>query len=295
MKVLKWVAIVLGGLVTVIVLVALVLGVRGSRLLERPAGHPYPSVTAAADSASVARGRHLVTAIMPCIACHGQDLGGDVMIESGFFGTVTAPNLTSGKGGLGGQLTDAAIARSIRHAVDSAGEPLVIMPFFPNLSDRDLAALVAYIRALPPVDRELPATAVGPAVKVMIGTGAVPLLEALLPGHDEQPEPDGQPVADASHGRYIARIAYCSFCHGKDLNGGISGAGQSRPSSNITPEGLKGWTEDDFIRAMRTGIRPNKTPIDTTMPWRQYAGMDTTELRALWQYLQTVPAKPYRQ
>jgi hypothetical protein len=62
--------------------------------------------------------------------------------------------------------------------------------------------------------------------------------------------------------------------------------------ANITPHetGLSDWTEADFIRAMREGKRKDGTAISEFMPWRAYGQMSDAELRAIWAYLQTVPA-----
>ena len=61
--------------------------------------------------------------------------------------------------------------------------------------------------------------------------------------------------------------------------------------ANITPHetGLKGWSENDFIRALREGKRKDGTAIDNAMPWKVYGQMTDTEIKAVWAYLQTVP------
>jgi hypothetical protein len=62
--------------------------------------------------------------------------------------------------------------------------------------------------------------------------------------------------------------------------------------ANLTPHetGLKTWSESDFIRALREGKRKDGTAINTMMPWKSYGQMTDTELKAVWAYLQTVPA-----
>ena len=50
----------------------------------------------------------------------------------------------------------------------------------------------------------------------------------------------------------------------------------------------------DFVRALRDGVRPGGTPIDSQMPVRRITRhLDDTELRALYAYLRTLPARPY--
>ena len=69
------------------------------------------------------------------------------------------------------------------------------------------------------------------------------------------------------------------------------------PASNLTPHssGLAEWSEEDFIRAMRKGQRPDGTAIDAAMPWRYTREMTDQELAALWMYLQAVASVPYSQ
>ena len=62
-------------------------------------------------------------------------------------------------------------------------------------------------------------------------------------------------------------------------------------SANLTPGGpQKNWTEADFIKAIRTGTRPDGTKISEEMPWKSMAGLSDDELRATWMYLRSVPA-----
>ena len=87
----------------------------------------------------------------------------------------------------------------------------------------------------------------------------------------------------------------CTGCHGPTLSGGhIPGTPPSwKPASNLTPRGIGSWTEADFTRALREGVRPNGTPIDTLMPWRLTRQMSDDEIRGLYAFLKTVPAKEF--
>jgi hypothetical protein len=57
---------------------------------------------------------------------------------------------------------------------------------------------------------------------------------------------------------------------------------------------LAGWTYEQFVRAMREGVRPDGTPLQAPMTLvASYAqNMTDVELQALWAYLQSVPAVP---
>jgi len=92
--------------------------------------NPLPShdFAAATDSASIARGEHLLRAIAKCSDCHGQDLGGAIMIDDPAFGTIYAPNLTRGDGGVAASYDDATWERAVRHGIAKDGRRLLIMP-----------------------------------------------------------------------------------------------------------------------------------------------------------------------
>jgi mono/diheme cytochrome c family protein len=63
----------------------------------------------ASDSATIARGRHLASAILKCTDCHGDDLGGrEPFTDAGPLGVVNSANLTQGAGGVIGKYDDAA-------------------------------------------------------------------------------------------------------------------------------------------------------------------------------------------
>jgi hypothetical protein len=61
---------------------------------------------------------------------------------------------------------------------------------------------------------------------------------------------------------------------------------------NLTPDatGLKAWTADTFIQAMRTGKHMGTgRPILPPMPWPSLAKLPDEDLRAIFAYLQSLP------
>lgn len=123
------------------------------------------------------RGQYLAT-IMDCNGCHtpgalaGQPdtsrrLAGSQIGFAFPGGVVYPPNLTPDPETGLGRWTDAEIGRAIRQGRGRDGRALVpIMPWpsYAVLTDRDVAALVAYLRTLPPV-RLAPPRPVGPGQK----------------------------------------------------------------------------------------------------------------------------------
>jgi len=288
---------ILAGLVVVITLLvagAYVAssGTVGKRFTITDSPPPIPT-----DSASVAHGKHFARAITKCVACHGDDLGGELMIDKMPMGRVAAVNLTKGKGGRGSFLTDAQIVTAIRHGVGGDGRPLFIMPsaMYHALSDDDVAAIVAYVRNVAPVNREEPVSKLGPLGRVLLAAGKLNgIQEAFEIDHTANRRAGPTEGPTAEYGAYLVTIGGCKLCHGPTLSGGtMNGPPSPVPAANITPEGLKAYDEASFFRALREGKRPSGTPINPAMPWKLTREMNDVEIRAVWKYLQTVPPKPF--
>ncbi len=104
-------------------------------------------------------------------------------------------------------------------------------------------------------------------------------------------------------------ISYTSACHDCHSPGGLYGApdttrmlsgselgwegpwGVSFPR-NLTPDmetGIGSWSEDDIVTAIRTGIRPDHTPIMPPMPWPMYSHLSDDDAHALAAFLKSLP------
>jgi cytochrome c553 len=249
-------------------------------------------VALAADRALIERGAH-AAAIRGCVDCHGEDLGGQVVIDDPALGLVTASNLTAGRGGVGARYTDADWDRAVRHGVDPDGRGLLVMPSaeYHAMSDDDFRALVAFLRSRPPVDREVPDDRLGPVGRLLVVTNLAPAFPAELIDH-AAPRPEAPaPGPTAAYGAYL--VAICRGCHQADLAGGtVPGHPPDEPpSANLTPDpetGLGAWTEADFVRALREGVRPDGRRLNVGMPVAMTAQFTDVEVAALWAYLQTL-------
>ncbi|MDX2191859.1 MAG: c-type cytochrome [Gemmatimonadales bacterium] len=261
------------------------------RLTRAIAAPDTPVAAAAATPGTLARGRHRATSIMKCSDCHGDDFGGKVVIDDPALGVVSAPNLTRGAGGVGARLTAAVLERSVRHGLGEGDRPLVLMPSddYQRLTDADQAALSAYLLSLPPVDRTVRPTALGPMGRALLVAGQLPVLSAERIAHERVGRATVAEGDTLALGTYLADIGGCTGCHRADLTGGpIPGTPPDwKPAANISASGPShGWTEAQFVRAMRSGVRPDGTPIDTLMPWRLAGQMTDAELHAVWRFLQ---------
>jgi cytochrome c553 len=295
-KILKWVGIVLGSLIGLLVLAFIVLYVIGSAKWNKLHGKydvlvetmPIPI-----DQASIARGEHVAT-IRMCGHCHLDDLSGQAA-GAPIMVTLSVPNLTSGAGGVGATNSDEDWVRAIRHGVGQDGRGLVLMPssIWYQLSDDDLGALIAYLKNLPLVDKELPKTDLGPVGRVMLTLGQLPpeIMPNVLVIDHEGPRPIApEPDVSVAYGKYLAST--CALCHGENLNGQTVREGPNvYVALNLTRGGeMNGWSEEDFIATMRSGTTPGGKQLKDFMPWKYFGQMTDDELKAVWMYLQSLPA-----
>jgi mono/diheme cytochrome c family protein len=251
-----------------------------------PRSVPVPSTTVAATPQHLARGAHLALSI--CAPCHGTNGqlpmsgGRDIATDSPLpIGTLVPPNLTPG--GSLHSWSDGEILRAIRDGVDQNGRTL-LMPTenLRNLSDEDVAAIIAYLRSQPAIENETPPTNISPLLAFFFGTG--------LAGQLHYPPVTAPVVAPpkgptAAYGAYIVSYSDCRSCHAADLNGS-TGGGLAPPAPSARAI-VASWTREQFIQAMRTGVDPGGHTIQPPMPWKAIGQMDDEELTALYIYLRS--------
>jgi len=287
----KWLGIVGGSLVGLIVILALGLAVKGNSSLTHKYDVRVESITIPTDAAAVARGEHWARAL--CIGCHGEDLSGGPFFEAP-FGHVDAKNLTTGQGGVAAGFTDEDYIRALRNGVDPSGRSLFIMRSvdYWYFSDEDLGDLIAYLKTLPPVDRETREPGFSLLGKVLFGTGMFDSeIMAQQISHDTRPESFPRAGENSEYGDYLIKLSSCRACHGATLSGGKNADPSAKPAPNLTPGGeLVAWTREDFIKALRTGITPGGRQLDPEqMPWEHYGNFTDEEIGAIFVYLQSLP------
>jgi cytochrome c553 len=249
---------------------------------------------AIATQRAAANGKRLVETRLGCTGCHGADFGGRAVIDSAIVARWVAPNLTTGNGSVtktfGPHEWDLAVRHGIKHDSESSTMPC---EEFLNLSDHELSDVIAYIRSLPPVDRDLGPTQIRP-VFALVGAFDPKAFPAMSIDH-QRPHAAEPPRAAVTpqFGEHLSQV--CRGCHGENLSGGKMAADPNMPEvANLTSHetGLKDWTEADFLRALREGKRKDGTAIADAMPWRALGKMSDDELKAIYAYLRTVPAVP---
>ncbi|MGQ0600044.1 c-type cytochrome [Aquabacterium sp.] len=264
---------------------------RMSRSVPLPA---YP-VALRDDAGSLARGRYLYES-RGCADCHGLNGAGRLFVNDGGL-HLAGPNISPGPGNVVANYQVQDWERVIRHGVKPDGRPAMIMPSddYNRLTDDDLAALVGYVRSLPPVAGQGAVLDLPMGVRVLYGLGAIKDAAARIDHQlpPQAPVPEGVTV---EHGRYVANM--CIGCHGPTLSGGkIPGSPPSWPdATNLTPgEGsamVRYASADAFVAMLHTAQRPDGSAISPVMPFEALGRLSDTDARALHAYLLTVPSRP---
>ncbi len=299
-KALKWIGILLGGFSIFLLIAAGVVYAASEARFNRTFEVPGEAVPIPTDAESIAYGEH-VAKIRGCIACHGDDLSGQIEFEDPMVGLIANANLT---GGVGSEVVDYTLEdwdRAIRHGIGLDGKPLIIMPSNQHsvMSDEDLGALLAYIFSVAPVDNALPELEIALIPRTMFLAGPMDfLVPAELINHDAPRPPAPERGVTAEYGEYLAGL--CVLCHGPGFSGGfipgVPPAPDEPPPLNLTPGGeLAGWTFEGFLTAMRTGVTPSGHQLDDEwMPYETLFGdMTDEEWEAIWLFLQTLPAEEF--
>src|SRR5919201_2300567 len=170
---------VLTGILTLGLMLALVFaGIAYYRVLALRT-NPVTNIQVNSSKEQIARGERLAHL---CVTCHAST--GDLPLDGGNenlaarvgvpVGTIVAPNLTPG--GHIKEMSDGQLIRAIREGLDEEGRPLLGMPTagFRNLSDADVQALAAYLRAQPAQEHDTPPTSVNVLGAMARGIGLIP-------------------------------------------------------------------------------------------------------------------------
>ncbi|HSD37056.1 MAG TPA: c-type cytochrome [Rhodocyclaceae bacterium] len=254
------------------------------------------SVALRDDAASLERGRYLYES-RGCTDCHGVNGGGRTVIDDGKGMRVAGPNISPGPGSVVAHYKPEDWERAIRHGVKPDGHPAFIMPSeeYNRFTDEDLAALVAWLRHMPPASGGAAVLELPLPVRALYGLGVIKDAAEKI-DHSLAPQ---QPVAEGvtvAHGEYVANM--CKGCHGPNLSGGkIPGGPPDWPAAaNLTPgEGtaMKHYAAaEQFIAMFRSGKRPDGTIVSKVMPFEALGKVSDTDVRALYLYLQGISPRP---
>ncbi|HET9471225.1 MAG TPA: cytochrome c [Usitatibacter sp.] len=267
----------------------------GDRKAAREVEVRVVPVPFAKDAASLRLGRYLFEA-RGCAECHAADGHGLVVIDDAAGLYVKSPNITTGPGGVVAGYSEADWVRAVRHGVNASGHALLVMPSedYSRMSDRDFAALVAYARSLPPVAGGSAEIRMPLAVRALYGLGLVRDAAEKI-DHRLPPALAVAPAPNAEYGAYV--IQMCVGCHRADLSGGpVEGAPPGWPAAARLAPGAGSAmarydTPQKFAAMMRSGKRPDGSPVGDAMPFATLRNLDDTDLAAIYAYIAALRAR----
>lgn len=292
----------------------------------KPAQRPASSEKVESTPERIARGKYMVETVVGCIECHsdfdlekytfppkpGSEYAGGFCFDkdvAGFPGKVCAQNITSDNATGIGTWTDGEILRAVREGVSRDGDalfPMMPYPYFKIMSDEDAKSVVAYLRTLPPTNKQTEVGYIDFPVNLFIKFEPKPLDGPV-------PEPDRKDTV--AYGKYLATLS-CIDCHtpvdstmhpipGKEFSGGrmfdISSLvpGMKFASANLTPDdetGIGQRSRENFIALFKAFSDPEYRGLtvpgesNTLMPWVRFSQLTEEDLGAIYDYLRTVPA-----
>ncbi len=258
------------------------------------------------NDALIARGSYLSEGIAACGNCHAVRERGQIVPEKGLSGgqvieddafTAIAPNITPDPETGIGRWTAAELRRALREGIRPDGTligPPMPIEFLRSVSDADLAAIIAWLRAQPPIKNQ-----------VAKSTYKMPLPRSYGPPiASVSAPPQSDPVR---YGAYLAEMGHCMECHTPFGSGpsdtahvGAGGRAYKGPwgvsvSRNLTPHesGLKNWSDAEIVRAIQQGVSRDGTRLRPPMGFEFYARVNASDMAALVAYLRTLPAQPF--
>ena len=239
-----------------------------------------PQVAAAGAQRGERLGR-----VLGCAGCHGQDLTGRPWIEDPRDAILFTSNLTRAVP----EYDDGALERAIRGGVRHDGSPLWEMPseLFTQLSDPDMAALIAWLRTVPPRGAAHPRIVIGPRGRQEIAAGRIkPGPQVVRENGERWP-----PRLDGRHdwARYMVR-ATCAECHGLDLRGAREPGPGAPPDLAI----VGAYDRDQFRHLLRTGEPPARRDLGlmAAVSRSRFAHLTDREVDAIYDYLAARAARP---
>ena len=266
----------------------------------------------AADPDQLARGKYVFGATGGC-GCHTEPKGvlnAGGRKYDGPFGTVYSSNITPDpKAGIG-SWTDAQIITAIRLGRRPNGERILpVHPFtsFNGMAEDDLAALVKFLRSVPPASKP------APAKKITIPMFESVFLPAwLMTFASKETPPSAAPVSGVARGEYLVRaVGHCGECHtprsaltmavdnARFLAGNTKKTGpEGQATPNLTPDKGTGldWNEEQIVTYLQTGNRPDGDVAGGLMgemiqgTAAGYKDLTKADLQAITRYLKSIPA-----
>jgi mono/diheme cytochrome c family protein len=310
-RVLKILGVILG--IILIALIGFAAFLKFKSLPNYDTEFPAPDLEVALTPERIELGRKLID--HNCAGCHqgnGRQLDGILFEDEAAlkaFGTFYTPNITNHPEYGVGRYSDGELYRLLRTGIKKTGENMLpVMPRFVIASDEDIYAMIAYLRSGEPLvaasDQQHPTWKPSLLAKALLSFAIKP-----YPMKETYPE---TPLASDSlaMGAYLVNARFgCYFCHSASLESwdledppktpGYLGGGTEFAMPDYTVvapsllmDGLSDvskWSVDEFIAALKYGQREEKPAY--LKPMHPYPLLDSTEVKAIYYYLQDHSAK----
>jgi mono/diheme cytochrome c family protein len=276
MKLLRYAGYAAAALVVFALAAMFAIYLQSQRILDaRPSAKPFhlakPTATQLADGSRQLR-------VLGCLGCHGEGLRGDVFMDEPGVATIYAPNLTL----VAAKSTDQQLDHSIRQGIGHDGRTLFVMPAegYQFLTDSEVAAVIAAIRALPRGGSEQPKLHAGPEGRIGLVLGKFHSAPELVRTFREnQPADLGSQFAA---GRHLVAVN-CAECHGPQLHGQEVEQGIVSPDLQIAGA----YDLDQFRKLLREGKAPGGKDIGLMglVARRDFKYLTDQEIAAIHAYL----------
>jgi mono/diheme cytochrome c family protein len=239
MRLLRWAGYGIGGVLLLALAAIWVLSSRkmNARIAPQPSSLPTLTAEQRADGPRQLRA-------LGCVNCHGEDLQGKKFFDESGVATLYAANLRR----VAAVTSDAQLDHAIRQGIGHDGRPLFAMPSqqYQFLTDTEVAALIAAIRALPPAGADTPPIKVGFIGRVGLVTRKFKPAPDLIAEYRAAALADFGPAFAA--GRHVIATR-CSECHGPQLRGADIEPGLHAPDLAIAAA----YDLEAFRTLLRTG------------------------------------------
>ena len=276
MTALRWVGIGLGTIVALLIVAAVVIFAWSEMILRQDheaRAETLPRPTAAEMAEAPRRAR-----VLGCLSCHGEGLRGKLMFEAPGVARVFASNLAE----VAATASDQQLAAGIRQGIGHDKRALFIMPspMYSRLTDRETAALVAWMRTLPRAPGQSKGFSAGPIGRLGLVMGWFrPGPEGVAEYRTQVPIALGPEHEAARH----VTATNCAECHGPALMGGSAGPDEKAPDLRVAA----GYDSAQFRTMMRTGRPPSGKDLGlmSEVARNNFSHMTDAELDALHAYL----------
>ena len=257
----------------------------------------------------IAEGKRI--ALMICVHCHMNEetgtLAGRHHGNPKRLGEFNSGNITQDSSTGIGLWSNGELYYFLKTGIKPDGDYVFDMPKYPNLSEEDMMSLIGFLRGDDALVHETKNATPKPQFSLLTKILLHTIIEPPDYKEDKVPSPDTNDLI--AFGRYLATAKFsCYECHSLNsitndynypekswgfLKGGNPHVNEERKkiyTANISGDTIKGigaWSEVDFRRALKNGIKRNGTAVKD--PMFPFYLLSDREVKAIFLYLKSIP------